>query len=348
MLADEADHLIGVDTHRDTHTAALVATATGVLGPHATTAADAAGYRRLLRFADQNAPGQRVWAIEGTGAYGAGLCAFLRERGERVVEVDRPKRPARRSQAKSDELDAIRAARELLARKHPTAPRGRGEREAVRVLLRTREGAVKARTQALCQLMALRVTAPEELRATLRGLRGATLVARCARLRVGAQHGAEERMTRIALRSAARRIERLEAETRALEAELEPLLRRICPALLAERGVGLRSAAELVNAWSHPGRVRSEAAFAMLGGAAPIPASSGQTVRHRLNRGGDRQLNRALHTIVNSRLRHDPETRAYAERRIAEGKTPSEVRRCLKRYTARRLFRLLEREAVIG
>src|SRR5687767_3377138 len=118
MLADEADHLIGVDTHRDTHTAALIATRTGELGPHATTSADAAGYRRLLRFVDANAPGRRVWAIEGTGAYGAGLCTFLRERGERIVEVDRPKRPARRSRAKSDELDAINAAREVLGRKH--------------------------------------------------------------------------------------------------------------------------------------------------------------------------------------------------------------------------------------
>jgi transposase len=198
MLADQADHVIGVDTHRDTHTAALIATRTGELGPHSTTSADAAGYRRLLSFADQNAPGRRVWAIEGTGAYGAGLCAFLRQRGERIVEVDRPKRPARRSRAKSDELDAINAAREVLARQHPTAPRGRGEREAVRVLLRTRAGAVKARTQALCQLMALRVCAPEELRAKLRRLRSAQLVARCARLRVGAQQADEERMTRIA------------------------------------------------------------------------------------------------------------------------------------------------------
>jgi hypothetical protein len=192
------------------------------------------------------------------------------------------------------------------------------------------------------------VTAPEHLRAKLRGLRGAALVGRCSRLRTSERHSTEERMTRIALRSAARRVERLETEISELEAELWPLLRSICPALLAERGVGLSSAAELVNAWSHRGRVRSEAAFAMLGGVAPIPASSGQTVRHRLNRGGDRQLNRALHTIVGSRLQHDPETRAYAARRTAEGKTTREIRRCLKRYVSRHLFRLLETEALMS
>lgn len=221
----------------------------------------------------------------------------------------------------------------------------RGDREAVRVLLRTREGAVKARTQAISQLKALRVSAPEKLRAKLRSLSGRRLVRSCARLRVGASLPNEERMTAIALRSAARRIERLEAEIAELEAELWPLLRTVCPALLREPGVGLCSAAELVNAWSHPGRVRSEAAFAMLGGVAPIPASSGQTVRHRLNRSGDRRLNRALHAIVNSRLQHHPETKAYAERRLAEGKTPREVKRCLKRFVARRMFRLLEAEA---
>ena len=152
-------------------------------------------------------------------------------------------------------------------------------------------------------------------------------------------------MTVRALRSTARRALALEAEAAELEAELGSVLKALCPQLLAEPGVGTVSAAELVNAWSHRGRIRSEAAFAMLAGAAPIPASSGQTVRHRLNRCGDRQLNRALHTITMSRLRHDPRTLAYAQRRREEGKTPREIRRCLKRYVARQLFRLLEAEA---
>jgi transposase len=345
MLADEADYVIGTDTHRDTHTAAVVETKTGAVGGAKTTSADSLGHRRLLAFAARHAPGRRVWAIESTGSYGAGLTTYLLERGERVVEVDRPKRPARRSGAKSDHLDAIRAAKEALERKHPTQPRRRGEREAIRVLQRTREGAVRARSRAICHLKALVVTAPEGLRSSLRRLDDGELLPRCARLRTSPSQSTEHRMTVKALRATARRALALEAEAADLESELELLVGRVCPSLLAERGVGIFSAAELINAWSHRGRVRSEAAFAMLGGAAPIPASSGQTVRHRLNRGGDRQLNRALHTIVVSRLQHDPETQAYAGRRAAEGRTPREIKRCLRRFVARRMFRLLEAEA---
>lgn len=344
MLADEVDNVIGVDTHRDTHTAQAVAAKTGAIGPHAITDADAPGYRRLLAFADEKAPGRRLWAIESTGSYGAGLTAYLHEHGERVVEVDRPKRPARRNGAKSDQLDALRAAREALGRRHLTEPRRRGEREAIRVALRTRQGAVRARAIAISQLRSLIVSAPEDLRSALRRAGEKDLLGRCGRLRVRASQPVEHRMTVRALRSTARRALALEAEAGQLEAELRALVQALCPRLLAEPGVGTISAAELLNAWSHPGRVRSEAAFAMLAGVAPIPASSGQRVRHRLNRGGDRQLNRALHTITTSRLRHDPRTRAYAQRRREEGKTPREIRRCLKRYVARGLFRLLEAE----
>lgn len=345
MLADEVDNVIGVDTHRDTNTAQVLAAKTGALGPSTTTGADSLGYRRMLSFAEQHAPGTRVWAIESTGSFGAGLTAHLHEHGERVVEIDRPKRPARRNGAKSDALDALRAAREGLGRKHLAEPRRRGEREAIRVVLRTRQGAVKARSVAISQLKSLIVTAPEELRSSLRRLGDQDLASRCARLRTAPSQSIEHQMTVRALRSTARRVLALEAEAAELETELEPVLKALCPQLLAERGVGTISAAELINAWSHPGRIRSEAAFAMLAGVAPIPASSGQTVRHRLNRSGDRQLNRALHTIAMSRLQHDPDTRAYAQRRREEGKTPREIKRCLKRYLARRLFRLLEAEA---
>lgn len=347
MLADEADHVIGTDTHRDTHTAAIVDTQTGAVGESKTTSTDSLGHKRMLAFARQHAPGRRVWAIESTGSFGAGLTTYLLERGERVVEVDRPKRPARRSGAKSDELDAIRAAKEALERKHPTQPRRRGEREAIRVLQRTREGAVRARSRAICHLKALVVTAPEGLRSSLRRLGDGELITRCARLRTSPSQSVEHRMTVKALRATARRALQLEAEANDLESELEVLVGRVCPTLLAEPGVGVFSAAELINAWSHAGRLRSEAAFAMLGGAAPIPASSGQTVRHRLNRGGDRQLNRALHTIVVSRLQHHRETRDYAARRAADGRTPKEIKRCLKRFVARRMFRLLEAEVTM-
>ncbi len=344
MLADQVDHIIGVDTHRDAHSAALVNPA-GAVEADITLATDAFGYRRLLRFAQERAPGRRVWAIEGTGSFGSGLTTFLLEQGEWVVEIDRPKRPARRDGAKSDELDAARAAREALSREHLAQPRQRGWREALRVLLVTREGAIASRTRAIGLLKGLIVSAPGPLREQLRRHSTDEQLARCARLRTSAAQSVEHRATVVAIRAAARRSLALEAEARDLESQLELLVHEVAPQLVAERGVGPITAAQVLNAYSHKGRFRSEAAFASLGGAAPIPASSGQTIRYRLNRGGDRQLNRALHTIVLSRLTHDPDTRAYAARRAGEGKTPREIKRCLKRYLARRLFRVLEADS---
>jgi transposase len=341
MLADEVEFVIGVDTHRDSHTAVAV-TPAGAIHAEITVHADPGGYRRLLRFAEQSAPGCRCWAIEGTGSFGAGVTAFLLERGERVVEIDRPKRPARRNGAKSDRLDAGRAAREALTHEHLASPRQRGQREAIRVLLGTREGAIAARTKAVTHLKALLVSAPSEVREDLRHDSTARLLSRCARLRPPAGADAERQATILALRTTARRALTLQAEADTLEHELAALVVEIAPTLVAEPGVGVISAAQLLVAYSHHGRLRSEAAFAALAGAAPIPASSGQIIRYRLNRGGDRQLNRALHTIAISRLRHDPTTRAYATRRTAEGKTAREIKRCLKRYLARHLFRLLD------
>lgn len=347
MLADQVDYVIGVDTHRDSHSAAVCSSG-GAVTAEATVAADALGYNRLLRFACEQAPGRRVWAIEGTGSFGAGLTSVLLERGEWVVEIDRPVRPARRNGAKSDALDAARAAREALSRKHLAQPRRRGQREALRVLLTTREGAVTARTKAIAQLKALIVNAPDKLRQQLRTLSREQQLSRCARLRTNPAHSAELHATTIALRSTARRALTLQAEAAELEAQLQPLVRELAPALLAEPGVGVITAAQLLSSWSHRGRFRSEAAFASLAGAAPIPASSGQLIRHRLNRGGDRRLNRALHTIVLSRLAHHPETKRYATRRAADGKTPREIKRCLKRHLARRLYRILEQGTPIA
>jgi transposase len=341
-LADQVDFVIGVDTHKNSHTLGI-ADATGAEVADTTLATDAFGYRRMLAFAcSHTGASRRVWAVEGTGSFGAGLTTYLLEQGEWVVEIDRPARPARRNGAKSDTLDAYRAAREALARDHLTQPRRRGVREAIRVLLTTREGAVRSRSRAMCHLQALIVNAPAQLRDHLRNDPIEIQVERCARLRIMASHSIEHRATLRALRATARRIQVLSAEADDLEAELELLVNDTAPELLAEPGVGAITAAQVLNAWSHPSRLRSEAAFAMLSGSAPIPASSGQTIRHRLNRGGDRQLNRALHTIVLSRMRFHPETRAYVARRTAEGRTPREIKRCLKRYVARRLFRLLE------
>ncbi len=341
-LADTVDGVIGVDTHRDTLAAAATDRVGGALAQTA-TAADLAGYQRLFAFGQAQVPGRRCWAVEGAGSYGAGLASFLEARGERVVEIGRPKRPARRSAAKSDALDALRAAREALACDHLVTPRRRGEREALRVLLATRHSACRAKVAAINQLKALIVGAPEELRAELRGLGTKRQITRCAVLRERPARSLEHRMTVWALRSTAQRIRLLAAEAAGLRAELERLVAAIAPWLLELSGVGPISAAQVLVSWSHAGRLRSEAAFAALAGANPIPASSGQVTRHRLNRSGDRQLNRALHTIVVARLRDDPQTRAYATRRRSEGKSTRDIRRCLKRAVARQLFKLLER-----
>jgi transposase len=344
MLAEQTDYVIGVDTHRDRHSAAILAS-NGGLVDEASASTDRAGYATLLRWAHRHAAGRRVWAIEGSGSYGAGLVRFLAERGEEVVEVGRRVRRNAPTRAKSDPLDAIEAAREALTQRRHAAPRAAGEREALRVLVNTREGAVLARTAAINQLRALVVAAPEPLRANLRGLTFAELVAGCAHLRPGARDKAT-RASALALRSTARRIATLSDEARQLTREITRLVELTAPALLDEPGVGPISAARVLIAWSHRGRFRSEAAFAMLAGASPIPASSGQTVRHRLNRGGDRQLNRALHTIALSRRATHRPTRDYIDRRTHDGKTAREINRCLKRYLARRLYRLLERSTM--
>ena len=345
ILADTVDGVIGVDTHRDTLAAAALSPVGGILAQTATRA-DATGYQELLEFADTQTlrdPARRCWAVEGTGSYGAGLTALLHTHGERVIEVARPKRPARRTGAKTDAIDAVRAARETLGHQHQTLPRRRGDREALRVLLTTRRHAASGRVAAINQLKALIVGAPEELRAELRGVATKGQIDRCVGLRDRPARPLEHRMTVCALRTTAGRIRALQGEIDQLTAALDPLVASIAPWLVELPGVGPITAAQILVSWSYAGRLRSEAAFAALAGTNPIPASSGQVTRHRLNRSGDRQLNAALHTIALTRLRYDPETRAYAARRTTQGKTRRDVKRCLKRSIARQLFKLLER-----
>jgi transposase len=347
MLADEVDVVIGVDTHRDAHTLGAVATATGAVVYEARIEACARGYGRALAEIERHAPGRRAWAVEGSGGYGAGLARFLAARGERVIEIDRPERGGERTQAKSDPLDALRAARTALGRARLAAPRAGAAREALRVLMVARTGAVDVRRQAIRQLKALIITAPDQLRARLRRLDGMTLLARCAALRrpTGSPDPALQ-ATVAALRALARRALGASDEAAQHERDIAGWVRTICPQLLAEAGVGPISAAQLLISWSHQRRCPGESSFARLAGVAPIPASSGQVVRHRLDRGGDRQLNRALHTIVLSRRQRHAPTRAYIERRIGEGKSTREAVRCLKRYVARHLYRLLETSAL--
>jgi transposase len=341
ILAELVDLVIGVDTHKHTHTAAVVQAVSGAVVDQVTVSATPAGYHQLLALADQQ-PGQRLWAIEGTGGYGAGLTRFLHARQERVVELDRPKRAARRHGAKSDPLDATRAAREALGRDQLAQPKAAGHRAALQARLTTRRSAVQAATDAQRQLHALVVAAPDTLRGRLRGLTTRQLVTACGRLRLRAAWDAETIATAASLRALAHRTQLLDREVAEHTQAITTLVRAWRPDLLTPCGVGPIVAAIVLCAWSHPGRCRTDAAFAMLAGAAPIPASSGQTVRVRLNRSGDRQLNQALHLIVLTRLRYDPATRAYAQRRRAQGRTNREIRRCLVRYVARQLYRLLE------
>lgn len=341
MVTDEVDFVVGVDTHADQHALAVVDAGTQRTCQRLTVVASRQGYRRALRLAQRHAPGRRAWALEGSGCYGAGLARFLNARGERVLEVERPSREGQKGRLKTDALDAERAARQVLAGTAGALPRLAPDTQALRALLSTREGAVTACTAALNELRALIVISPSELRERLGGRSEAALLDACVRLRPG-RSDSERAAVALALRSLALRVRQLRNEARTLEKELSRRTHALAPELLAQPGVGPISAAAVLVAWSHPHRLRSEAAFARLAGTAPIPASSGKTARHRLDRGGDRRLNRALHTIVLTRQRIDPDTKAYISRRLSEGKTQRDAVRCLKRYLARSLYRLLE------
>jgi transposase len=343
MVADELDYVIGVDTHRDEHTLAVLTAPVGAMVAGAAVGANARGYREALRWAGRYAPGRRVWAIEGSGSYGSGLARFLSGRGETVLEASRAPRAERRLRGKDDALDAAGTARAVLASEALALPRAGERREALRLLLVARRSAVDVRREALSQLRAVIVTAPEPLRQQLRRLPTGALIDRCGRLR-RTSTAADELATRLVLRSLARRIQAATLEAGELERELLGHVRALAPALLEERGIGPVVAAQLIVAWSHPGRLRSEACFARLAGVAPVPASSGRTQRHRLSRGGDRQLNRALHTIVLHRRHHDAATKDYIAKRLAEGKSTRDATRSLKRYLARHLYRLLEQQ----
>jgi len=297
MLAEQFDYVIGGDPDRDTIDLAVLDTAGAGVRAHLSEVADAAGYARMLAWARKHAAGLRVWALEGTGNYGAGLASFLVEAGEDVVEIDRVKR-ARRGQ-KNDRIDAVRAAREALSREIQLHPRQRGLREALRVVLTTRHAVLVSRTKAINELKALIVTAPEHLRTMLRGCSLSTQLTRIEHLHTGQASTLEHRMTILALCSVTARIRFLTEQVDQLDPQLTQLVQThpAGPTLLSEPGVGPVVAAQLLISYSHPGRVRNESAFAALAGVSPLEASSGQRTRHRLNRGGDRALNRALHTV---------------------------------------------------
>lgn len=340
--ADQIEVAAGVDTHQDTHTAAVIDTAGRLLG-HRQFRADAAGYSDLLAWLCSFGL-LRVVGIEGTGAYGAGLARHLQALGVAMLEIDRPDRKTRRSAGKSDPIDAEAAARAALARVRTGVPKRRdGHVEALRNLRVARRSAVDQRADCMRRIKTLIVTAPENLRARLRGLPKQALLNACAGLRPHTTRVDDpEQAAKVALRSLARRYRALVEEIAELDQLIEPLVTAINPGLLELNGVGADVAGQLlVTAGENTERLRSEAAFAMLCGAAPIPASSGKTHRHRLNRGGDRQANAALYRIVLCRLRWDHRTQAYAQRRTAEGLGKKDIIRCLKRLIAREIYYVL-------
>jgi transposase len=332
----------GVDTHQDTHTAAAVDTAGRLLG-HRQFPATAAGYRQLLAWL-RGFGALLIIGVEGTGVYGAGLARHLAAEGVAMLEVDRPDRKTRRFAGKSDPLDAEAAARTALARRRTGVPKQRdGRVEALRNLRVARRSAIDQRADCQRRIKSLIVTAPEPLRAQLRDLSDARLIKTAAALRPDpARIDEPEQAAKTALRALARRHQALTAEIDDLDTLITPLVTAINPELIARTGVGADVAGQLlVTAGQNTDRLRSEPAFAMLCGAAPIPASSGKTNRHRLNRGGDRQANAALYRVVLCRMRWDPRTRAYVDRRTTEGLSKKDIIRCLKRMIARELYYVL-------
>jgi len=310
----------GVDTHLDTHVAAALDSLGGLLGT-ASFEVTPAGYRALLDWLEGFGELRKV-GVEGTGSYGTGLARYLRSRGVEVIEVDRPNRAERRRSGKSDPLDATEAARAALGgRAKGLAKSKDGAVEALRVLLVAKRSARQARVKAITQMRHLGITAPDELRERLHGLTAKALVSEASGMRPGRSVDVVTKATKTSLTSPAHRVQALDEEIAELETMIEHLVAETAPELLERFGIGPDTAASLlVAAGDNPERLRSEAAWAHLCGAAPIPASSGKTSgRHRLDNGGDRQANSALWRIVMVRIAHDPRTTAYFERRVKDG-----------------------------
>jgi transposase len=348
MTQDGVVVIGGVDAHAERHHAAALDQRGGLLGARS-FASSRAGYRELLAWLWAFGRVEAV-AVESTGSYAAGLTRYLRSCGVRVVEINQPHRHTRRRVGKSDPIDAEMAARMLQWGKATTVPKQtEGTVEAIRVLRCARTSAIKARSVALVQIRDLIITAPESLREQLaarKTLRGKAAI--CARFRIGGAVVDPLAAAKMALRSLARRIHALDGEIADLDRELEPLVAAAAPHTLQLIGISTGHAGQLlITAGQNIERLRGESSFAALCGASPIPASSGKTNRYRLNRGGDRQANRALHLICVVRMQYCPRTRAYVQRRTREGKTKPEIMRCLKRYIAREVYNTLRADLTL-
>jgi transposase len=342
LVADTYDLLIGIDTHAATHTFAIIDAPTGAQVEHRAFPTSPNGLRRALAWIQDRTDNRTVLVlIDGIGSYGAVLSEQLTTAGFILAEAPDIPAHVRRSGGKSDHLDATELARAArgLTDQQLRRPRQAGDRTILRVLTSARDQMSGERTRAINALTALLRTVDLGVDAR-RALSSATITM------IASWHTPPNTATTRATCRAeairlARRVRVLDAELAANHTALTAAVTAQAPELLKVRGVGPVVAATVLQAWSHPGRIHSEAAFAALAGAAPLPASSGNTRRHRLNRGGDRRLNRALYTVALTRLGHDERTRAYLARRTAEGSTRHEIIRILKRYISRELFRLL-------
>lgn len=346
VVADVVDAVIGADTHRDTHTLEMCGPAGATIAT-VTVANTCAGFATVIAWVAEHGPGPDiVAAVEGTRSYGVGLARALTDAGILVVESEQPRKADRRGRGKSDPIDAHLAAVGVLGRDVCTlpTPRSDGPREGLRILLAARRDLVTTQTGHINQLRALLLGGTDADRELARGTLPGGRLAAIARRRGSSEDPIDQVVCRRECRRLARSIISSRTELAANKDQLVELVQSMAPGLLELPGVGPVSAAQVIVSWSHPGRCRDDAAFAALAGVCPRPASSGRTIRHRLNRGGDRALNRALHDIVITRLRICPRTRTYVQRRRAEGLTDREIRRCLKRYVAREIHRELTRE----
>jgi transposase len=338
--SNQSEVILGVDTHLDMHVAAVISYTGKLLGTLATPTNES-GYLKLLSWARSLGCVRRA-GVEGTATYGAGLARVLREQGVEVMEVNRPDRAKRRLQGKSDPTDAENAARSVLSGSATAIPKTQsGAAEAMRTISVARRSAVKAKTQAINQLRALLVSAPQSVRERLWNTKPEQCVQACVRIRSLGETTLLKTLT-VTLKLLAKRWVQLAAELKELDAALDRLTSQAAKRLREQFGVGPQTAAILIAvAGDNPERLRSEAALAALCGASPLQASSGKTKRHRLNRGGDRSANNALWTIAMVRMRSEPRTQAYVTRRTTQGMSSKEIQRCLKRYIARELYPLI-------
>jgi len=334
----------GVDTHVDFHVAAALDHIGGLLGVETFPVSDA-GYASLLAWLGGFGPVVKV-GVEGTGSYGAGLSRFLHDQAVDIVEVDRPNRQLRHREGKSDPTDAVAAARAALSGQARGKPKLRnGPAEQMRILCVARRSAREQRIQTLNQIRQLVFCAPQPIRERFIGRYQATMLKEMAALRSRQGSDPITHMTLTTLRDLARRIRTLDDETKRISGHLKTLVTEMAPSLLEIHGLGADGAAVLlVAAGDNPERIVSEPAWAHLCGVAPIPASSGKTIRHRLNRSGNRQANSVLYQIVICRMSTDPRTRSYVTRRREEGRTTGEIVRMLKRYVAREIYKHLPRD----